>query len=89
MSGSDGSAPPNLVATAGMLTGVVAALVIAYRCERAYRRWLRQIDPLAEARARLDRTRSGFRAGRANVSEVAGLIADVLTEVERARSIGA
>jgi hypothetical protein len=88
MSGSDGSTPPGLVATAGMLTGVVAALVIAYRCEQAYRRWLREIHPLAEARARLDRTRSGLRAGRATVGDVAGLIADVLTEVERARSIG-
>jgi hypothetical protein len=79
-------AAPSRMTVAATLIGVAAAVGIAYRCDRAYARWLRETRPLAGTRARLDRARTGLRASRANVSEMAEVIADVLIEVERARS---
>jgi hypothetical protein len=63
-----------------------AVIGIPYACDRAYRRWLKENDPLAELRARLERTRTGYQERRANVTEVAQVISDVLVEVHRARS---
>jgi hypothetical protein len=69
-------------------TALISAVVIGipYACDRAYRRWLKENDPLAGLRARLERTRTGYQERRANVTEVAQVISDVLVEVHRARS---
>jgi hypothetical protein len=73
--------------SAGPLLVSAAAMVgIAYWCDRTYRRWLRENDPLAEQRARVERLTTGYRRKRANVSEVVQFISDVLIEVSRATS---
>jgi hypothetical protein len=71
------------VATALIFAAVIG---IPYACDRAYRRWLKANDPVAGLRARLERTRIGYQERRANVTEVAQVISDVLVEVHRARS---
>lgn len=62
----------------------VAVIGIPYACDRAYRRWLKENDPLAGLRARLEDTRTGYQERRANVTEVAQVISDILVEVHRA-----
>jgi hypothetical protein len=71
-----------------MLIGVAALTGIAYACDRIYLRWLHENHPLAEHRARMQRMSTGYRRKRANVSEVVGIVADVLVEVARATSTG-
>jgi hypothetical protein len=74
--------------SSAVATALIFAVVIGipYACDRAYRRWLKENDPLAGLRARLERTRTGYQERRANVTEVAQVISDVLVEVHRARS---
>ena len=68
---------------------ICAAVVgIPYGCDRAYRRWLKENDPLAGPRARLERLKTGYPERRANVTEVAQVISSVLVEVARATSMG-
>jgi hypothetical protein len=75
----------NAAATVILFAGVVG---IAYRCDRAYRRWLDEISLLAAPRARLERLRTDYQERRANVTDVAQVISSVLVEVVRARSTG-
>lgn len=68
---------------------VCAAVVgIPYWCDRAYRRWLKENDPLAGPRARLERLGTDYQERRANVTEVAQVIGSVLAEVAWATSTG-
>jgi translation elongation factor EF-G len=70
--------------TSATLIIVAAVVGIAYGSDRVYRRWLRENHPLAEYRARMDRLRTGYREKRANISEGAQVISEVLVEVTRA-----
>jgi hypothetical protein len=63
-----------------------AAIVIPYVCDRAYRRWLQEIDAFAWLPASIERRRTGYRQKRASANEWAQLISDVLVEVDRAKS---
>jgi hypothetical protein len=67
--------------TAATLLTLAAVVAIAYRCDRAYRRWLEEISPLAAPRVRLARLRTDWRQRRANVTGVAQVISSVLDEV--------
>jgi hypothetical protein len=68
---------------------IVAAVIgLPYACDRAYRRWSKENDPLAGLRARLEHERTRFRERRANVTDVVQVISDVLVEVDRAGSVG-
>jgi hypothetical protein len=48
-----------------------AVVGLAYRYERAHRRWVKQQHPFAAPRARLDRARTTYRDRRALVTELA------------------
>jgi hypothetical protein len=74
----------NAIAVLTVGAGMVA---IAYSCDRAYRRWLRENHPLAGPRARVVRLRTDYRERRANVTEVVQFIGDVLDGLDRARSL--
>ena len=68
---------------------IVAAVIgVPYACDRTYRRWSKENDPLAGLRARLEHERTRYRERRANVTDVARVIRDVLVEVDRAGSVG-
>jgi hypothetical protein len=69
-----------------VLTVGVAMIAIAYVCDRAYRRWLREQHPLAGPRARVVRVKTDYRERRAGVSEIVQFIGEVLDEVARVRS---
>jgi hypothetical protein len=75
----------NAVAT---LLIVAAAIGLPYACDRAYRRWSKENDPLAGLRARLQHERTRYRESRANVTDMGRLIIDVLAEIDRAGSVG-
>lgn len=64
----------------------VAALVVIFRWDRAYQRWLAEISPLTRPRAGLRRFRTGFQRQRTNVTEVAQVINDVLDQVAEGMS---
>jgi hypothetical protein len=64
----------------------VAAVVVIFRWDRAYQRWLAEISPLARPRAGLKRFRTAFQRQRMNVIEVAQVINDVLDEVAEGMS---
>lgn len=61
-----------------------AVVTIAYRCDRAYRQWVREISPLASHRARLERMRTAYGEKRANATEVTQFIGGVFDEIDRA-----
>jgi hypothetical protein len=68
---------------------IVAAVIgLPYACDRAYRRWLKENDPFAGLRARLEHERTRYREGRANVTDLVQVISDVLVELDRAGSVG-
>jgi len=58
------------------VTIIVCAAVVglAYRYERAYRRWAEQQHPLAASRARLERARTSYQDRRALATELARII---------------
>ena len=70
------------------LLGIALMVGVVYFCDRTYRRWLRESHPLAEHRARMDRLRTGYRLKRAGLTDVVQVVADVLVDVARARSMG-
>jgi hypothetical protein len=70
------------------LIAVAAVVGITYWGDRTYRRWLKESHPLKEHRARLDRLKTGYRARRTSLTEVAQFVGDVLEEVARATSTG-
>jgi hypothetical protein len=70
------------------LIGVAAVLGIAWWGERTYRRWLKENHPLADTRARLEGVKTGYRRRRANLTEVAQLIGDILDEIGLAMKKG-
>jgi hypothetical protein len=73
------------VATLLILAAVIG---LPYACDRAYRRWLKENDPFAGLRARLERERTRYRERRANMTDVVRVISDVVVEVDRAGSVG-
>lgn len=73
--------------TAATLVIFAAVIGVAYGCDRAYRRWLKENDLLAGPRARLERLGTGYQERRAYATEVAQVIGGVLVEVARARSV--
>ena len=82
-------------ATSGRLNAAAALLIcaavvgIAYWSDRAYRRWWNENHPFAEPKASLKRMRTTYRGKRANVTEAARLIGDLLVEVARATAMEA
>ena len=56
----------------------VAVIGISYAWDRAYRRWSEENHLLAGPRARLARAKTGYQERRANVTEVAQVINEVL-----------
>ena len=58
------------------VTVVVCATVvgIAYRYERAYRRWSEQNHPFAGPRARIEHTRANYQERRAFVTDLAQVL---------------
>jgi hypothetical protein len=84
----DGDAWTRRFNAVGTLLIVAAVIGLPYACERAYRRWSKENDPLAGLRARLQHERTRYRESRANVTDMGRLIIDVLAEIERAASVG-
>jgi hypothetical protein len=62
----------------------VAAVVLIFRGDRAYQRWLAGISPFARPRAGLNRYRSDFQRRRSSAIELGRLINDVLDMVAEA-----
>jgi hypothetical protein len=75
----------NAVAT---LLIVAAVIGVPYACDRTYRRWSKENDPLAGLRARLEHRRTRYQESRASVTEMGRVIIDVLVEIDRAGSVG-
>lgn len=74
--------------TVVVTVAAMAALVgVAYRLDRAYARWLTEMSPFIKPRARFDQLRTGYGTRRADMSDLAHLIFDVLDEIDLARSI--
>jgi len=73
-------APRRIVLAATVIVSV-AAVVVLFRGDRAYQRWLAGISPFARPRAGLTRYRTGFNRRRSNVTELGRLINDVLDQV--------
>jgi hypothetical protein len=84
----DQDASVGWASVAPTLVGIAAMVGIAYWCDRAYRRWLDEIHPLAGHRARMVRMSTGYQSKKAGVFEVVQFINDVLDEVNRANSPG-
>ena len=84
----DGEQSLRRLSTVAALLIFAAVIGIPYACDRVYRKWSKENHLLAEIRASLERARSGYQDGRANVTEVAQVISMVLVEVDRARSQG-
>jgi hypothetical protein len=59
----------------------VAAVVVLFRGDRAYERWLAENSPFARPRAGLKRYRTDFQRRRSSVTELGRLINDVLDQV--------
>jgi hypothetical protein len=72
------------------VTVIVCAAVagIAYRYERAYRRWSDQNRPLAVPRARLERMRTNYRDRRDLVTEMAQVAKAMRESGQYRRSMG-
>ena len=82
----DNDRAPGRVVLAGTVIISVAAVVVIFRWDRAYQRWLAEISPLARPRAGLTRFRTGFQRQRTSVAEVAHVINDVLDQVAEGMS---
>ena len=67
------------IATGAVLVGV------AYRLDRAYTRWLTRVNPLTGPRTRAVQLRDGYRVRRADASELAHFINELMDEIARAR----
>ncbi|HET6713697.1 MAG TPA: hypothetical protein VFI59_08310 [Actinomycetota bacterium] len=63
------------------IVAFVTVIGIAYACERAYRRWTTEINPLTAPRARVEHMRTDYRGKRETVSDVAEIIGAVFGEV--------
>ena len=70
------------------IVAVVVVIGIAYACERAYRRWSKEVSPLTAPRARVEHVRIGYRAKRETMTDVAEIIGAVLDEVGSALATG-
>ena len=76
----NGTAPRRIVLAATVIVSV-AAVVVLFRGDRAYQRWLAGNSPFARPRAGLTRYRTDFRRRRSAVTEFGRLINDVLDQV--------
>jgi hypothetical protein len=72
------------VVMAGTLVVSIAAVVVLFRGDRAYQRWLTEISPFARPRAGIKRYRSDFQRRRSSAAELGRLINDVLDMVAEA-----
>ena len=76
-------APRRIVIAATVIVSV-AAVVVLFRGDRAYQRWLANISPFARPRASVQRVRSDFQRRRSGVIEVGRLINDVFDQLAEA-----
>jgi hypothetical protein len=80
----DNESDPGRIALAAAVIISAAAIVVIFRGDRAYQRWLAGISPFARPRAGLKRYRTDFQRRRSSVIEVGRLINDVLNQVAEA-----
>ena len=74
--------------TVVVLVAVMAAVVgVAYLLDRAYARWLTEVSPFIKPRARYAQLRTGYRTCRADMSDLAHLVSELLDEIDFARSL--
>jgi hypothetical protein len=64
----------------------VSAAAIAYWSDRKLERWWKKNHPLAEAKARVDRTKKTYKNRRDFAVEAAGIAAELFAEFSRARA---
>lgn len=76
---------PRAVFTIAVVLVLAAAIGISYRSVRGYRRWRRENHPLAGTFTRYDRMGTGLRSRRADLSDVARFVAEVLSAVQQSR----
>jgi hypothetical protein len=76
---------PRFIAVAVAIAAGAVVVGVAYRLDRAYARWLTRVSPLTGPRARAVQLRDGYRVRRADASELAHFINDLMDEVARAR----
>ena len=84
----DPDASVGWTSVAPTLVGIAAMVGIAYWCDRAYRRWVDGISPLAGHRARVVRMSKSYHSKKAGVFEVVQFVNDVLDEVDRTKTPG-
>ena len=74
------------VGTAVAASILAATVGLSIACGSAYRRWTKENDPLEPLRIGLERARTSYRGKRESGSELARLINEVLSEIDRSRS---
>jgi hypothetical protein len=77
----DTEAAPRRIVMAATVIVSVAAVVVLFKGDRAYQRWLVGISPFARPRAGLMRYRTDFQRRRSALTELGRLINDVLDQV--------
>jgi hypothetical protein len=77
---------PKAVGAVLFVAAVAGTVAVAYRIERAIERWTIEMDPLTKSRARYRDMRSRYRQRRLDVSDLGGLVFDLLDEIQRAKS---
>ncbi len=77
----DAEAATRRIVLAATVIVSVAAVVVLFKGDRAYQRWLAGNSPFARPRAGLTRYRTDFRRRRSTVSEFGRLINEVLDQV--------
>jgi hypothetical protein len=67
---------------------VIAVIGIAFAFERAFRRWSKEVSPLAVPRARVEHMRTGYQKKREVMGDLAQIVDAVLGGARSARGEG-
>jgi hypothetical protein len=77
---------PNRAIEVGVVAAAAIALYVIYRADRVYRRWARELSPLAGPRARAAALKTSYQRKRSGATELAELARDIVEAAERARA---
>lgn len=76
---------PKALGAIVFVAAVAGTVAVAYRLERAIQRWTIEMDPLTASRTRYRAMRTRYHQRRLDLSDLGGLVSDLLDEIQRAR----
>jgi hypothetical protein len=79
---------PKALGAVLFVAAVAGTVAVAYRLERAIERWTIEMDPLTKSRVRYREMRGRYHQRRLDLTDVGHLVADLMDEIQRARSTG-